>query len=86
MTQAFLTNLGRDIESLCAAFPNYEKAKNGSVKLRMPKALDFEISLREIISEGVSPTLKRIEESLKEAYYSVTLSYEDYEFTDERQN
>ena len=82
---AFLTNLGRDIESLCAAFPNYEKAKNGSVKLRMPPgALDFEISLREIISEGVSPTLKRIEESLKEAAYSITLSYEDYEFTDER--
>ena len=47
-------------------------------------ALDFEISLREIISEGVSPTLKRIEESLKEAAYSITLSYEDYEFTDER--
>ena len=49
-----------------------------------PGALDFEISLREIISEGVSPTLKRIEESLKEAKYSITLSYEDYEFTDER--
>ena len=82
---AFLTELGRDIESLCAAFPNYEKAKNGSVKLRMPPgALDFEISLREIISEGISPTLKRIEESLKEAAYSITLSHEDYEFTDER--
>lgn len=82
---AFLTNLGRDIETLCAAFPNYEKAKNGSVKLRMPPgALDFEISLREIISEGISPTLKKIEESLKEAAYSITLSHEDYEFTDER--
>ena len=82
---AFLTELGRDIESLCAAFPNYEKAKNGSVKLRMPPgALDFEISFREIISEGISPTLKRIEESLKEAAYSITLSWEDYQFTDER--
>lgn len=82
---AFLTELGRDIESLCAAFPNYEKAKNGSVKLRMPPgALDFEISFREIISEGISPTLKRIEESLKEAAYGVTLAWEDYQFTDER--
>ena len=82
---AFLTELGRDIESLCAAFPNYEKAKNGSVKLRMPPgALDFEISFREIISEGISPTLKRIEGSLKEAAYGVTLACEDYHFTDER--
>ena len=41
--------------------------------LECRSALDFEISLREIISEGVSPTLKRIEESLKEClqYYFI---------------
>ena len=47
--------------------PSFEKGKDGKLKVRInPSALDLEISIREIIQEGVSPTLKRIEDALKE--------------------
>jgi len=76
---AFINGLAGDIDKLCAAMPSFEKGKDGKLKVRInPSALDLEISIREIIQEGVSPTLKRIEDALKETLGTVELVHEEY--------
>ena len=53
--------------------PNYEKAKDGSIKVTAAKfSLDGgEIDLEEILSEGFSPTFERFKDSLKNIRLSV---------------
>ena len=75
----FINGLAGDIDKLCAAMPSFEKGKDGKLKVRInPSALDLEISIREIIQEGASPTLKRIEDALKETLGTVELVHEEY--------
>jgi len=68
-----LRDFGGDIEKLCESMPNYEKAKDGSIKVTAAKfSLDGgEIDLEEILSEGFSPTFERFKDSLKNIRLSV---------------
>ena len=63
----FFDSLGSDLESLCEAMPNFEKAKDGTIKVTSAKFnLDAgEIDAEEIINEGVSPTIERLKDFLK---------------------
>tara|TARA_B100001113_G_scaffold82700_1_gene65739 strand:- start:7892 stop:8518 length:627 start_codon:yes stop_codon:yes gene_type:complete len=63
----FFDSLGSDLESLCEAMPNFEKAKNGKIKVTSAKFnLDAgEIDAEELINEGVSPTIERLKDFLK---------------------
>ena len=68
-----LRDFGGDIEKLCESMPNYEKAKDGSIKVTAAKfSLEGgEIDLEEILSEGFSPTFERFKDSLKNIRLSV---------------
>ena len=70
----FVDSLGGDLEALCEAMPNYEKAKDGSIKVKAAK-FNFdgaELDVQEIANEGLSPTIRRIKESLK----NLTVTFE----------
>ena len=63
----FFDSLGGDLESLCEAMPNYEKAKDGKIKVTSAKFSQDagEVDLEEIQNEGFSPTIKRLKDFLK---------------------
>ncbi len=63
----FLDTLGADLEKLCEALPNFEKGKDGKIKVTAAKFnLDAgEIDAEELLNEGVSPLIKRIKEALR---------------------
>jgi len=70
----FIEGLGGDLEALCEAMPNYEKAKDGTIKVKAAK-FNFdgaEIDVEEILSEGLSPTIRRLKDSLK----NLTVTFE----------
>ena len=70
----FVESLGGDLEALCEAMPNYEKAKDGTIKVKAAK-FNFdgaEIDVEEILSEGLSPTIRRLKDSLK----NLTVTFE----------
>ena len=70
----FVEGLGGDLEALCEAMPNYEKAKDGTIKVKAAK-FNFdgaEIDVEEILSEGLSPTIRRLKDSLK----NLTVTFE----------
>ena len=69
----FVESLGGDLEALCEAIPNYEKAKDGSIKVTAAKFQleGGEIDFEEILNEGFSPTFERIKDSLKNIRLSV---------------
>ena len=69
----FVESLGGDLEALCEAMPNYEKAKDGSIKVTAAKFQleGGEIDFEEILNEGFSPTFERIKDSLKNIRLSV---------------
>ena len=66
-------SFGGDLQALCESMPNYEKAKDGSIKVTAAKfSLDGgEIDLEEILSEGLSPTIRRFKDSLRNIRLSV---------------
>ena len=68
-----LRSFGGDIEKLCESMPNYEKAKDGSIKVTAAKFQleGGEIDFEEILNEGFSPTFERIKDSLKNIRLSV---------------
>lgn len=63
----FFDSLGGDLESLCEAMPNFEKAKDGKIKVTSAKFSQDagEVDLEEIQNEGFSPTIKRLKDFLK---------------------
>ena len=63
----FFDSLGGDLESLCEAMPNFEKAKDGKIKVTSAKFSQDagEVDLEEIKNEGFSPTIKRLKDFLK---------------------
>ena len=63
----FFDSLGTDLESLCEAMPNFEKAKDGKIKVTSAKFSQDagQVDLEEIKNEGFSPTIKRIKDFLK---------------------
>ena len=63
----FFDTLGGDLESLCEAMPNFEKAKDGKIKVTSAKFSQDagEVDLEEIKNEGFSPTIKRLKDFLK---------------------
>ena len=69
----FVDSLGGDLEALCEAMPNYEKAKDGSIKVKAAK-FNFdgaELDVEEILNEGLSPTIRRFKDSLRNIRLSV---------------
>ena len=63
----FFDSLGGDLESLCEAMPNFEKAKDGKIKVTSAKFSQDagQVDLEEIGNEGFSPTIKRLKDFLK---------------------
>ena len=63
----FFDSLGTDLESLCEAMPNFEKAKDGKIKVTSAKFSQDagQVDLEEIKNEGFSPTIKRLKDFLK---------------------
>ena len=63
----FFDSLGGDLESLCEAMPNFEKAKDGKIKVTSAKFSQDagEVDVEEIKNEGFSPTIKRLKDFLK---------------------
>tara|TARA_Y100000994_G_scaffold19458_2_gene14233 strand:+ start:230 stop:856 length:627 start_codon:yes stop_codon:yes gene_type:complete len=63
----FFDSLGGDLESLCEAMPNFEKAKDGKIKVTSAKFSQDagQVDLQEIQNEGFSPTIKRLKDFLK---------------------
>ena len=63
----FFDSLGSDLESLCEAMPNFEKAKDGKIKVTSAKFSQDagQVDLEEIGNEGFSPTIKRLKDFLK---------------------
>ena len=63
----FFDSLGSDLESLCEAMPNFEKAKDGKIKVTSAKFSQDagQVDLEEIKNEGFSPTIKRLKDFLK---------------------
>ena len=63
----FFDSLGGDLESLCEAMPNFEKAKDGKIKVTSAKFSQDagQVDLEEIQNEGFSPTIKRLKDFLK---------------------
>ena len=63
----FFDSLGSDLESLCEAMPNFEKAKDGKIKVTSEKFSQDagQVDLEEIKNEGFSPTIKRLKDFLK---------------------
>ena len=70
----FIETLGGDLESLCESMPNYQKAKDGSIKVTSAK-FNFtdgaSIDLEEILKEGLSPTIKNIEDVIKNLRFEI---------------
>ena len=70
----FIETLGGDLESLCESMPNYQKAKDGSIKVTSAKfnlpdgAI---IDIEEILNEGLSPTIKNIEDAIKNLRFEI---------------
>ena len=63
----FFDSLGGDLEALCEAMPNFEKAKDGKIKVTSAKFSQDagQVDLQEIQNEGFSPTIKRLKDFLK---------------------
>ena len=63
----FFDSLGGDLESLCESMPNFEKAKDGKIKVTSAKFSQDagQVDLQEIQNEGFSPTIKRLKDFLK---------------------
>jgi|TARA_B110000902_G_scaffold64977_1_gene77201 hypothetical protein len=70
----FIETLGGDLESLCESMPNYQKAKDGSIKVTSAK-FNFpdkaSIDIEEIMNEGLSPTIKNIEDVIKNLRFEI---------------
>ena len=75
----FIEGLGADFENLCEAMPNYEKAKDGTIKVTAAKFSQDagEVDLEEIKKEGLSPLFDRIKDVLKK----LTIELEEKETT-----
>ena len=70
----FIETLGGDLESLCESMPNYQKAKDGSIKVTSAKFNlpdGAVIDIEEILNEGLSPTIKNIEDAIKNLRFEI---------------
>lgn len=75
----FIRDLGTNLENLCNMIPNWEKAKNGQIKITVDKwGLGFPIDLKEILEEGISPILKEFWEALMGIEFKIELIHEEY--------
>lgn len=81
----FVRELGGDFERLCNMIPNWEKAKNGGLKVTVAKhGLGFPIDLIEILEEGISPFIKRLEKFLLGLEFQIDLIHEEYAHVDSK--
>jgi len=84
--KGFLQGLGGDLAGLCKELPQWEDSKTAQIKIRVAEfGLEGpEIDIKEIIMEGASPFVSRIEEILAKLGFSIDKVHDYYDKYDQK--